>query len=272
MTSIVGVIGGSGLGVLVDGGEPREIPTPFGPATVTIGELGGRTIAFLPRHGAGHTIAPHRINARANLWALASVGVRAVVSTAAVGSLSPGHPLESFALADQLVDRTFGRADTYFDSGPVRHLPFAEPFCPVLRAHAIEALPDAAPRATVAVIQGPRFSTAAESRILRDAGVDLVNMTLCPEVALAAEIGIGTVAICVVTDADSGTSADDPDAVTAELVFRRLAEAKPRIVAAIARIVAAVPGDYVPRPLIDEETVAALRALPVPPPPLPVTP
>jgi 5'-methylthioadenosine phosphorylase len=263
MANIVGVIGGTGLGELVDGGETLDVPTPFGPAIVTVGELGARPIAFLARHGAGHTIAPHLINARANLWALASLGVRAVVSTAAVGSFRPTFPTESLALADQLVDRTFGRADTYFDAGLVRHLPFAEPFCPVLRSIAVEALPDAAPRATVAVIQGPRFSTSAESRILRDSGVDLVNMTLCPEVALAAEIGIGTVTICIVTDTDSGTSADDPDAVTAELVFRRLAEAKSRIVAAIERIVAAVPDDYVPRPLIDDEAIAVLRAMPV---------
>ncbi|GAA1761704.1 S-methyl-5'-thioadenosine phosphorylase [Agromyces humatus] len=258
---IVGVIGGTGLGELVDGGETLDVTTPYGSAIVTVGEVGGRRVAFLPRHGAGHTIAPHLINARANLWALASLGVRAVVSTTAVGSLRPAFPPESFALADQLVDRTSGRADTFFDAGLVRHLPFAEPFCPVLRSLAIEALPDAAPRATVAVIQGPRFSTAAESRILREAGVDLVNMTLCPEVALAAEIGIGTVTICIVTDTDSGASADDPDAVTAELVFRRLAEAKPRIVAAIERIVVAVPSEYTPRPLIDDEAVAALRAL-----------
>jgi 5'-methylthioadenosine phosphorylase len=270
MADIVGVIGGSGLGELVEGGETRDVATPFGRATVTSGELGDRSIAFLPRHGAGHTIAPHLINARANLWALASLGVRAVVSTAAVGSLGTAFRSESFAIPDQLVDRTFGRADTFFDAGqvrhlPLRHLPFAEPFCPVLRSLAIEVLADAAPRATVAVIQGPRFSTMAESRILRESGIDLVNMTLCPEVALAAEIGIGTVTLCIVTDADSGTSADDPDAVTAELVFRRLAGARPRIVAAIERIVAAVPHDYAPRPLIDDEAITALRSLPVAP-------
>ncbi|MCD2442041.1 MTAP family purine nucleoside phosphorylase [Agromyces sp. SYSU K20354] len=261
MVDIVGVIGGTGVGELVVGGEMRDIPTPFGSVIVTVGELAGRRVAFLPRHGAGHTIAPHLINARANLWALASLGVRAVVSTAAVGSLRPGFPTESFALADQLVDRTAGRADTFFDGGLVRHLPFAEPFCPVLRSLAIDVLPDAAPRATVAVIQGPRFSTAAESRIFRESGIDLVNMSLCPEVALAAEIGIGTVTMCIVTDTDSGTSAGDPDAVTAELVFRRLAAVKPRIVAAIEGIVAAVPSRYMPRPLMDDEAVAALRAL-----------
>ena len=266
MVDMLGVIGGTGLSELIVGGEMRDTPTPFGSAMITVGELGGRPVAFLPRHGPGHTIAPHLINARANLWVLASLGVRALVSTSAVGSLHPEFPPGSFALPDQLVDRTFGRADTFFDAGVVQHLPFAEPFCPVLRAVATEALPDAAPRGTVAVIQGPRFSTAAESRILRESGVDLVNMTLCPEVALAAEIGIGTVTICIVTDTDSGISVGDPDAVSATLVFRRLAEAKPRVVAAIERIVGAVPTDYSPRPLIDDEAVAALRALPLPVP------
>jgi 5'-methylthioadenosine phosphorylase len=259
MASIVGVIGGSGLGDLVVGVQ-REVATPYGSAALTVGELAGRQVAFLARHGAGHTIAPHRIDARSNLWALASLGVRAVVSTAAVGSLRSEYPPESFAIADQLVDRTVGRADTYFDDGMVRHLPFAEPFCPMLRGLAIESMPDAARRSTVAVIQGPRFSTAAESRILRDAGADLVNMTLCPEVALAAEIGIGTVALCLVTDTDSGTSPGDPDAVTAELVFRRLAAARPRIAAAVERIVAAVPADYAPRPLMDDAAIAELRS------------
>jgi 5'-methylthioadenosine phosphorylase len=207
-------------------------------------------------------VAPHRINSRANLWALASLGVRAVVSTAAVGSLHRELRPGSLAVPDQLIDRTTGRHDTYFDEGDVQHLPFAQPFCPALRGLALSVVPDAAPKATVAVIQGPRFSTAAESAVLRQQGADLVNMTLCPEVALAAEIGIGTVTLCVVTDTDSGTSDDDPDAVTAELVFRRLDEARPRLVEAISRIVTSVPDGYVPRPLIDQDAIDALLAKP----------
>lgn len=112
---MVDVIGGTGLSELIMGGEMRETPTLFGSAVVTVGELGGRPVAFLPRHGPAHTIAPHLINARANLWALASLGVRALVSTSAVGSLRPSFPPGSFALPDQLVDRTFGRADTFFE-------------------------------------------------------------------------------------------------------------------------------------------------------------
>ncbi|MGR2752531.1 MTAP family purine nucleoside phosphorylase [Agromyces arachidis] len=258
----VGVIGGTGLAALVDG-ERREVGTPFGPASVTIGRLAGREVVFLARHGDGHTIPPHRINARANAWALARLGVRAIVSTAAVGSLRAELGPQSWAVPDQLLDRTWGRADTFYDGSVVRHLPFAEPFCPELRRVAIEAVTDAAPRATVAVIQGPRFSTRAEAAVLRDAGADLVNMTLCPEVALAAELGMGTATLCLVTDTDTGHVEDDPDAVTAELVFRRLAEARPRVLASLERIVAAIPGDYEPRPLVDAEAIEHVLALPV---------
>ncbi|GAA1058688.1 MTAP family purine nucleoside phosphorylase [Agromyces bracchium] len=258
----VGVIGGTGLAALVDG-ETSEHATPFGTALVTSGELAGRPVAFLARHGDGHTIPPHRINARANAWALADLGVRAVVSTAAVGSLRAEFPTQSWAIPDQLLDRTWGRGDTFYDASLVRHLPFAEPFCPDLRRIAVEALPDAAPRATVAVIQGPRFSTRAEASLLRDSGADLVNMTLCPEVALAAELGMGTVTLCLVTDTDTGHVEDDPDAVTAELVFRRLAEARPRVLASLERIVAAIPADYSPRELIDGEAIAHVLGLPV---------
>jgi 5'-methylthioadenosine phosphorylase len=263
MTGIIGVIGGTGLGDLVDGGSSQRMPTPYGVTEVAVGVLGGRDVAFVARHGAGHTVPPHRINARANMWALASHGVRAVVSTAAVGSLREELPPGSLVIADQLVDRTFGRADTYFDDQLVRHLPFAEPFCPTLRELAIQALPDAAPSATVGVIQGPRFSTRAESHILRESGIDLVNMTLCPEVALAAELGLGTVTLCVVTDTDAGGSGDDPDAVSADLVFRRLAQAKPRLVSAVERIVGSVPHDYSARPLMDEDAIAAILGRPV---------
>ncbi|GAA1507126.1 5'-methylthioadenosine phosphorylase [Agromyces terreus] len=264
MAQATAVIGGTGLYALVDG-EARTIATPYGAASVTAGVLEGRDVVFLARHGSGHSTPPHRIDARANAWALASLGVRALVSTAAVGSLRAELPPMSFALADQLLDRTWGRADTFFDGddGLVRHLPFAEPFCPELRAIARAALPDAAPRATVAVIQGPRFSTAAESALLRAQGADLVNMTLCPEVALAAELGIGTATICVVTDTDAGTSDEDPDRVTAELVFRRLDEARPRLVDAIARIVAAIPDGYAPRELMDRTAIDAVLARPV---------
>ncbi|BDZ54537.1 MTAP family purine nucleoside phosphorylase [Agromyces marinus] len=259
---MVGIVGGTGLGSLIEG-EEREHATPYGPVRVTLGRFGGRPVAFLARHGAAHTVTPHRIPARANLWAFADLGVRAIVSTAAVGSLRAEHAPESWAIPDQLLDRTYGRADTFYDGDLVRHLPFADPFCPVLRRTAISAVPDAAARACVAVIQGPRFSTRAEADVLRGAGADLVNMTLCPEVALAAELGMGTVTLCLVTDTDTGRDEGDPDAVTADLVFRRLADARPRMAAALERIVSAVPAGYAPRPLIDDEAIAHVLARPV---------
>ena len=177
-----------------------------------------------------------------------------LISTAAVGSLNPDLPIGTIAVADQLVDRTHGRADSYFDGSMVRHLPFADPFGSHARQLALSACPELVDGATVLVIQGPRFSTRAESRMNRAAGIDVVNMTLYPEAALAAELGIDMVALCVVTDVDSGERAEE--AVTAEIVFARLAAARPRLIAAIERIAAAVPDDYAPRELIDREAVA----------------
>ncbi|WP_344736797.1 MTAP family purine nucleoside phosphorylase [Microbacterium awajiense] len=255
----IAVIGGSGLYSLLDpeASRTQRIVTPFGAdVDITIGAYAGTTVAFLPRHGAGHSVPPHRIPARAMLWALARLGVRVLVSTAAVGSLNEQLPVGTIALADQLVDRTRDREDTFFDGDTVRHLPFADPFAPALRALALGAAPELVDGATVLVIPGPRFSTRAESDMNRAAGVDLVNMTLYPEMALAAEIGIDAIALCVVTDVDSGSHAGE--AVTAEAVFARLDEARPRLVSAIERIVAAVPADYAPRELIDRAAVDAV--------------
>jgi 5'-methylthioadenosine phosphorylase len=255
-TPRVAVIGGSGLYHLFDDGLPTvvDVSTPYGAVRLTRGLLGGRDTVFLPRHGSDHSVPPHAIPSRATIWALASLGVRVLISTAAVGSLNPDLPIGTIAVADQLVDRTHGRADSYFDGATVRHLPFADPFGSRARELALSACPELVDGATVLVIQGPRFSTRAESRMNRAAGIDVVNMTLYPEAALAAELAIDMVALCVVTDADSAESADE--AVTAEVVFARLAEARPRLIDAIERIAASVPDDYVPRQLIDREAVA----------------
>jgi 5'-methylthioadenosine phosphorylase len=271
----IAVIGGSGLYRLFDDGAARSltVPTPYGATSgpVTVGELAGREVAFLARHGEGHALPPHRINARANLWALASLGVRAVVSSSAVGGLTPDVPPGRFVLPDQLIDRTWGRADTYFDGGlvpHVQHLAAADPFCPTLRAAALDALraigEDPAPTATSVVVQGPRFSTRAESRWFRAAGADVVNMTQYPETVLAAELGLGVVNLSFVTDTDAavGTGAGaDNDAADGELVLARMAAAQPRVLAALAAIVASVPRDYAPRELIPADVVADVLAL-----------
>ena len=279
-TAAVAVIGGSGLYSLFDPTESkaRRIRTPYGPADVTIGQLGGRTVAFLTRHGADHSVAPHLIDYRANIWALASLGVQAIVSSAAVGGVSPDYPPGSLVLTDQFIDRTHGRADTFFDRGSVQHLAAADPFCPELHELAADALAefdDVIPTGTVVVIQGPRFSTRAESLWFRAAGAHTVNMTLYPEVPLAAELNIGTVNLSFVTDSDAGlapaakpadaatpdtTTAIASDDVSAELVFARLAAAQPVIVAAIGAIIRSIPEQYTARELIAPDAVAEVLA------------
>lgn len=254
------VIGGSGLYSLFDPSDTRTqtVATPYGVVDVSRGSLGGRPTAFLPRHGSEHSVPPHLINSRANIWALASIGVRAIVSTAAVGAVNPAHPVGSLTLVDQYIDRTHGRADTFYDRDTVQHLASADPFCPQLHEIAAGALGDEIiPHGTVVVIQGPRFSTRAESRWFRAAGADLVNMTLYPEVPLAAELNIGTATLAYVTDNDA-TPSDEP--VTAELVFARLKEAQPRIIAAIETIAAALPDDYAAAERIPADAVATVLA------------
>lgn len=256
------VIGGSGLYRLfeADSATVHTVATPYGSVDLTLGVLAGRAAAFLPRHGAGHSVPPHRIPSRANIWALASLGVRAIISTAAVGAVDPDYPVGSLCLPDQYLDRTNGRADTFYDQDSVQHLPSADPFCPQLRGIATAVVgSDVIDTATVAVIQGPRFSTRAESRALHAAGAHLVNMTLYPEVPLAAELGIGTVTLAYVTDNDA-TPASEP--VTADLVFARLAAAQPRIISAIEAVAAAIPDDYAARPLIPADAIAGVLARP----------
>lgn len=193
-TATIGVIGGSGLYELFEPGTADEIdvPTPFGATSspISVGTMSGRRVAFLTRHGRAHSVAPHRIEHRANLWALRSLGVRAVVSSSAVGGLHPDYAPGTFVVTDQLIDRTWGRADTYFED-EVQHLSFADPFDPVLRRAAIDAIAALdvpfRPTGTCVVIQGPRFSSRAESVWMREAGGHTINMTMSPEVPLAAE-------------------------------------------------------------------------------------
>lgn len=279
-TATIGVIGGSGLYELFEPGTADEVdvPTPFGPTSspISIGTMSGRRVAFLTRHGRAHSVAPHRIGHRANLWALRSLGVRAVVSSSAVGGLHPDYAPGTFVVTDQLIDRTWGRADTYFED-EVQHLSFADPFDPVLRRAAIDAVAALdvpfRPTGTCVVIQGPRFSSRAESVWMREAGGHTINMTMSPEVPLAAELGIGTVNLSFVTDADAGlapatdeaaggTGSTDTEApVTHQAVMDRLARANEVIVRAIGSIVAAIPEDYTPRELVPASATARVLEL-----------
>jgi 5'-methylthioadenosine phosphorylase len=271
----VAVIGGSGLYSLFAPGTATShvVETPYGPTSseVTVGQLGGKTVAFLTRHGKGHSVPPHRIDFRANVWALASLGAKAVVSSSAVGGVSPEYPPGTMVVTDQFIDRTWGRPDTFFDvAGSVQHLVAADPFDPVLRAAAVAALEQQgepfAATGTCVVIQGPRFSTRAESLWFRAAGAHTINMTMYPEVPLTMELGMGAVNLSFVTDSDAGLAPEegtDDDAVSHGLVMERLAAAQPRIVAAIESIVAALPADYEPRELIPAAAVAEVLARPV---------
>lgn len=222
----VGVFGGSGFSSFLDDVEHREIATPFGPpsAAVAIGRIGDREVAFLPRHGTAHEFAPHVVPARANLWAMRRLGVRQVIGPCAAGSLRAAIAPGDFVVLDQLVDRTWGRPDTYYDAGEPHHVSFADPYCSSLGALAIAAAKRLGitvhERGTVVVIQGPRFSTRAESRWYLAEGWDVVNMTQYPEAFLARELGLCYLGIALVTDYDTGVE-DDPTVapVTQEQVF-----------------------------------------------------
>jgi 5'-methylthioadenosine phosphorylase len=202
---VLGVIGGSGFYTFF-GSDARSInlDTPFGEpsAPVTVGTVGEHEVAFLPRHGAGHEYPAHKVPYRANMWALRALGVRRVFAPCAVGSLTPELGPGTVVVPDQLLDRTRRRPDTYFDSGPV-HVSFADPYCPALRS-AVTGLPGVVDGGTMVVIQGPRFSTRAESQWFAAAGFTLINMTGYPEAVLARELEICYATIALVTDVDAG--------------------------------------------------------------------
>ncbi len=204
---MLGVIGGSGFYTFF-GSDARDITvdTPYGPpsAPITIGTIGEHEVAFLPRHGVRHLFSAHTVPYRANMWALRKLGVQRIFGPCAVGSLKPDLGPGTIAVPDQLVDRTRGRPDTYFDSAGI-HVDFADPYCPTLRA-AVTGLPGVVDGGTMVVIQGPRFSTRAESQWFASAGFSLVNMTGYPEAVLARELEICYAAIALVTDLDAGVS------------------------------------------------------------------
>jgi len=223
----VAVIGGSGLYALLDGAAEHRIDTPYGEPsdTITVADVGGRSVAFLPRHGADHRFPPHRIPYRANLWALRSIGVRQILAPCAVGALRPELGSGSFVIPDQLIDRTTSRRQTFYDDGAV-HVNFAEPYCPVGRTTALDSAARLGIVATdggaMVVIEGPRFSTRAESRWFGTIGGTVVNMTGHPEAVLARELAMCYTAIALVTDLDAGIAGDH--GVTQEEVFRVFAD------------------------------------------------
>jgi len=232
-TAEIGVFGGSGFYSFLDEVERVDVETPYGKpsAPVTIGEIGGRRVAFMPRHGERHELPPAQINYRANVWALKEVGVRRIIGPNASGALRPDLELGEFVICDQFVDRTSGRADTFYEGPETTHVSAADPYCPDLRRILVETAADLGIKArdggTVVVIQGPRFSTRAESKWFQQAGWDMINMTAYPEGYLARELELCYANIAMVTDHDVGVEGTEP--VTHETVVKVFTENNARL-------------------------------------------
>ncbi|MEP7055798.1 MAG: S-methyl-5'-thioadenosine phosphorylase [Actinomycetota bacterium] len=242
----IGVIGGSGFYSFLDDAREVRVETPFGPPSdpLVLGTVEGRSVAFLPRHGRDHRFPPHQINYRANLWALRSVGVARILAPCAVGSLRREVEPGSLVAVDQIVDRTSGRASTYYDGPQVVHVPFAEPYCPIGREIAVAAAPRHGFRVhdggTLVVIPGPRFSSKAESRSYAAAGWSVIGMTAHPEAALARELALCFTTLALVTDYDVGVEGHDKQ-VTQEEVLRVFAANTARLRSLLFEIVPALP-------------------------------
>ena len=240
----IGVIGGSGFYAFLDDAREVEVDTPYGPPsdTLVVGQVGARPVAFVPRHGRDHRLPPHRIPYRANLWALRSLGVEQVLAPCAVGGLRPSLGPGSLVVCDQLVDRTSGRAQTFYDEGAA-HVPFADPYCPVGRsttvARATAAGWPVTDGGTMVVVEGPRFSTRAESQWYAAQGWSVVNMTGHPEAVLARELALCYTAVALVTDLDAGIGGGE--AVTQAEVFRVFGERTAALRELLFDVVAALP-------------------------------
>lgn len=246
MEASIAVIGGSGLYEMAGARllEEVDVPTPFGMPSdlVSIVELDGTPVAFLPRHGRGHRLLPTEVPSRANIWALKSLGVRQIVSVSAVGSLQESFRPGDFVLCDQIVDRTFGRERSFFGDGIVGHVAFADPFCPSLRPALAQALGSSGhachPSGTLLCMEGPLFSTRAESELYRGWGAHCIGMTALPEAKLAREAEICYAVIAMVTDYDCWHQTEE--SVTVEMVLKVMAENTHAIRSAIPGIVSRI--------------------------------
>ncbi|MBI4276823.1 MAG: S-methyl-5'-thioadenosine phosphorylase [Armatimonadetes bacterium] len=224
----IGVFGGSGFYTFLEHVEEVTVETPYGAPSdmITIGDVAGRRVAFLPRHNRRHHVPPHMINYRANLYAMKALGVTRIIAPTAAGSLQPHVRPGDFVVVDQFVDRTTGRISTFYDGPITTHISGAEPYCPTLRGLAIATarrlgLP-VRESGTVVVIQGPRFSTRAESTWFRNQGWEVINMTQFPECVLARELEICYTNISLITDYDVGVEGDPSvEPVTHDEVIRQ---------------------------------------------------
>lgn len=241
----IGVIGGTGLYDFLERAEEVKLDTPYGQPSdpLVVGQVGGRSVAFLPRHGRDHRYPPHRIPYRANMWALRSIGVRQVLAPSAVGSLRDDYGAGTLVIPDQLVDRTSGRRQTYYDEGGAVHISVADPYCPHGRSAALDTVRasgwQAVDGGALAVIEGPRFSTRAESRWYAAQGWSLVGMTALPEAVLARELALCYTTLALVTDLDAGLA--EGEGVSQAEVLRVFGENVGRLRDSLFDVIPALP-------------------------------
>lgn len=215
MDAEIGIIGGSGFYSLLSDAEKKAIDTKYGKPSseISIGKIGNKKVAFIARHGEKHTIPPHKVPYRANIEALSSLGVKRIIASSAVGSLKKEYAPGDFVFFDQYVNWTHGRADTFYDENVVAHVSNAYPYCGELRKQAEAAAKEAKikyhNKGTIVIINGPRFSSRAESQFFSAQGFHAIGMTQYPEVALAREKAICYLGIGIVTDYDSGLEGRD---------------------------------------------------------------
>jgi 5'-methylthioadenosine phosphorylase len=254
---MIGIFGGSGFYRFLEDVEEMPIATPYGPpsAPIRVGKLDSVDVAFMPRHGDEHTLPPHRINYRANVWAMKQIGVRRIVGPCVCGSLRPELEPGTFVICDQFVDRTQARESTFYDGPQTTHVAAADPYCPDLSRTLVDAaLEEGIPvveGGTVVVVQGPRFSTRAESRWYLESGFDVVNMTQYPECWLARELELCYANVSLVTDYDVGLEGMEP--VSADTAFAVFRENLDRLHALLRRAIPRI------RPQPDDACAGALR-------------
>lgn len=244
----VGIFGGSGFYEFLDDVTEAWVETPYGPPSdrIAIATIGDKRVAFLPRHGKDHRYPPAQINYRANIWAMHSLGVKRIIGPCAAGSLTPKIRPGDFVICDQFVNRTWGREDTFYTGPITTHISAADPYCPELRELAAQAVEEQGVtvhrRGTVVVIQGPRFSTRAESKEYQSHGWEVINMTQYPEAYLARELGICYVNISLITDFDAGLD-DDPsvEPVSHEAVLKVFNENIENLKGVLHRLIQAIP-------------------------------
>jgi 5'-methylthioadenosine phosphorylase len=248
-TAELGVFGGSGFYSFLESVEEVEVDTPYGEpsAPLSVGDIGGRRVAFLPRHGRQHQHPPHKVPYRANVWAMKELGVTRIVGPCAAGSLQPHVKPGNFVVCDQLVDWTSGRQDTFYDGPETTHIGLADPYCPEMREHALKEGHDLGldlhERGVVVCVQGPRFSTRAESDLFRRQGWEVINMTQYPEALLAREVEICYLNVSLITDYDVGVEGADVEPVSHEQVIKVFNENLSRLRDLLFRVIPALPAE-----------------------------